>query len=190
MTSGTAGSHETSRRKWHARPAESAHPVDNSDRPVANSRALKPAISEPLSSVRVCLSFGGTARRQGMSAALKDAAVLSWTLASKRKRLLRSVQLSSAAFPPAAQTKSVSQSSKSGTLGNRLRALLRINAPRKNPFALAGPEFDPHLFGRAAAAERFIEVGNQISSERLIHGHGAASFAFLRVSAVEQDSRL
>ena len=33
-------------------------------------------------------------RRQGMSAALKDAAVLSWTLASKRKRLFRSVNYS------------------------------------------------------------------------------------------------
>ena len=33
-----------------------------------------------------------------MSAALKDAAVLSWTLASKRKRLFRSVQLSSGCF--------------------------------------------------------------------------------------------
>ena len=62
--------------------------------------------------------------------------------------------------------------------------------PGKTPFALAGPEFAPHLFGRAVAAGLFIEVGNQISSERLIHGHGAASFAFLRVSAVEQDSRL
>ena len=81
-------------------------------RPVAASRALKPAISEPLSSVRACLSFGGTTRRQGMSAALKDAAVLSCTLASRRKRLLRSVQLSSAALPLEAQTRSVSQSPK------------------------------------------------------------------------------
>ena len=30
MTSGTAGSHEASRRKMHARPADGAHPVDNS----------------------------------------------------------------------------------------------------------------------------------------------------------------
>ena len=75
-------------------------------RPVADSRALKPASSEPLSSVRVCLSCDGTARRQGMSAALKDAAVLSWALASSRRRLLHPWQLSSSACPLAALTRS------------------------------------------------------------------------------------
>lgn len=110
---------------------------------------------------------------------------MSPTLAGSRKHLLRSLRLSSAAFPPAAQTKSVSQSSKSGTLGNRLRALLRINAPRKNPFALAGPEFDPHLFGRAAAAERFIEVGEQCGAAHTRSWRGIFCF-FARVAPLSR----
>lgn len=60
---------------------------------------------------------------------MHEAVVLSPTLAGSKKRLLRSLRLSSAALPPAAQTRFVSQSSKAGTPGNRPRPFADVSPP-------------------------------------------------------------
>ena len=78
--------------------------------PVARSSSLNRAISEPLSRVKVFRRPGGISHKRGTSASLKAAAVLLSTLANTRKRLLRSLQLTSAALPLEAQTRSPSQS--------------------------------------------------------------------------------
>lgn len=75
-------------------------------RPVADSSPLKPAISEPLSSVNVFRRSGDISHKRGTSPSPEAAAVLLWALASSRKRLLRSLQLSSTAWPLEAQTRS------------------------------------------------------------------------------------
>lgn len=72
----------------------------------ARSSSLNQAVSEPLSRAGACRRAGASSPKHGRSASPEAAAVLFWALASNRRRLLHSWQLSSSAWPLAAQTRS------------------------------------------------------------------------------------
>ena len=68
----------------------------------------EPCHSGPLSSVKVVRRHSGISHKRRTGASLKAAAVLLWALPSSRKRLLRSLRLTSADLSLEAQTRSAS----------------------------------------------------------------------------------
>ena len=85
-----------------------------------------------------------------MSAALKDAAVLSWALASSRKRLFRSVQLSSGCLSFGGIDKVGFPVTKPGSEFHNPGPLADIDTPGKQAPALAIPGLPPPAFVGAA----------------------------------------
>ena len=113
-----------------------------------------------------CRRAGGSSHKPGAGASLKAAAVLFWALAGSRKRLLRSLELSRAAWPPAAQTRSAS-SPQSGfcrqqAVASGLYGYARANGlcPSCTCLAACG------VGGCGAALPVFFSPGDQQSGRR------------------------